>query len=82
MLTDDDVKRNVAANLQRLLADRGLTRTALASKTGDALMTISSACAGKYVPGAGLLARIAEVLDVSVDRIVAAPPEINSRQSA
>ena len=75
MATDIEVKSNVSANLQRLLRDRGLTRTALAQMTGDPLMTISSTVSGKYVPNVALLSRIADALDVSIDRLISAPPE-------
>lgn len=73
--TDTEVKSNLSANLHRLLRDRGLTRTALSQMTGDPLMTISSTVAGKHVPNVALLSRIADALDVSIDRLISAPPE-------
>lgn len=81
MLTDEQVKLNVASNVKRLLRDRGLSQKALAELTGDAEMTISALCRGLYVPGAGLLARVAEALDVSQDRLTAQPPELSRRAS-
>lgn len=81
MISDDQLRQNIAANLQRLLETRGLTRSALARLTGDSLMTISVTVAGKHVPGTGVVARIAEALDVSVDRLVNAPPEQLSKVS-
>lgn len=81
MATDGEVKSNVSANLQRLLRDRGLTRTALSQMTGDPLMTISVIVAGKHVPNVALLSRIADALDVSIDRLISAPPEKMSAAS-
>ena len=74
VITDEEVKRHLAVNLTRILDERKLTRTELARRTGDPLMTISTACAGKCVPGAGIVARIAEALDVDVDRLIGPPP--------
>lgn len=81
MLTDEQVKVNVAANLRRLLADRGLSQRQLAVLTGDNEMTISNACRGVHVPGAGIITRIAEALDVSTDRLTGPVPKI-SRQAS
>jgi transcriptional regulator with XRE-family HTH domain len=81
MLTDDDVKANLSENLARLLADRGWSQSELARRTTDHVMTISRICRGQNAPTAGVLARIAEALDVSIDRLVSQPP-MPSRQSA
>lgn len=75
MPTDIEARANIAANLNRILADRGWSYTNLAKATGDPLMTISRLCRGQNVPGAGVLARVAEALDVSMDRLVGAPPK-------
>ena len=75
MVSDDQTKNNIAENLRRILESRGLEQKFLADATGENQMTISRIVRGKNVPGAGVLARIAEALDVSIDRLVQAPPE-------
>lgn len=81
MLTDEQVKANVAANVPRLLVERRMTQKQLAERTGDPQMTISAMCRGLYVPGAGLITRVAEALDVSTDRLTGSPPEFSRRAS-
>ena len=81
VISDDQAKKNIAANIRRLLAARGWTQTDLSEAAHENKMTISNVCTGKHVPGAGLLARIAEALDVSIDRLVDSPPE-KSKTSA
>jgi transcriptional regulator with XRE-family HTH domain len=75
MITDDEVRANIAANINRLLEDRGWSRAELARKTGDNQVTINLICNGRHVPRSGLLARIAEAFDVSMDRLAAEVPE-------
>lgn len=74
MLSDDEVKVNLAANLTRLLHDRDWSQSELARRTTDPIMTISRICRGQNAPTAGVLTRIAEALDVSIDRLVSPPP--------
>jgi len=74
MISDDAVRRNIAANLARFLADRGWTPLELSRRTGDPQATIYGVCRGKHMPGAGILARISEATGVSVDRLIAPPP--------
>lgn len=74
MPSDDEARENIAANLQRILLSRGLTQTDLARATGDPVATISRIYKGQNQPLAGVLARIAEALDVSVDRLLSPPP--------
>ena len=85
MVTDEQAKENIKANLARLLVDRGWSQNELARRTKESRMTISNVCRGNHVPSAALLARIAEALDVSMDRIVDFPPEpvaTNSRKAS
>jgi len=74
MIEDNVAKRNIAANLHRLLDDRGWSQSHLSRLTGDPLMTVSRAVRGENLPGVGVLARFAEALDVSIDRLVGPPP--------
>ena len=82
MHTDPEVKANLAANVARLLKDRGLTQTDLARMTGDPLMTISRVVRGQNDVRCGVVARIAEALDVSSDRLTGAPPRKNLQKTA
>ncbi len=88
MLSDHDVAQNIAANLSRLLEDRGWSQLELCRRTGEQSGTISRISNGKQLASGAILARIAEAFDVSVDRLVQAPPEklpenlVSSRESA
>ena len=75
MISSDDAKRNLSANIKRLLADRGWSQTELCQRTEQAHATISRTINGLNVPSAVVLARIAEALDVSIDRLLAPPSE-------
>lgn len=77
MLTDEDAKRNLAGNLQRLMENRGINQSDLARLTGEPVMTISRAFRGENMPRASVLARIAEAMDVSIDRLLGKPPEFS-----
>lgn len=70
MLKDSEAKSNVASNLKRLLGECGISQRELSRKTGDPIMTINDVVNGRTMPGAGILARIAEALSVSVDAIL------------
>jgi transcriptional regulator with XRE-family HTH domain len=74
VISDDRAKRNIAANVRRLLQDRQWTQAELATKTQEKQATISRIVNGLHVPGAGVVARIAEAFDVSADRLLAEPP--------
>ena len=78
MLSDDDVLRNLAANVQRLLAAREWSQQQLSRATGEDPMTISRIIRGKNMPGTGVIARVAEAFDVSIDRLTGTPPEQNA----
>jgi len=81
VIDDDRAKQNIATNLGRLLSTRAWTQTALAEATGVSQSRISQIVRGHHMPGAGLLARIAEAFDVSIDRLVSPPPEEISADS-
>lgn len=75
MISDDRARRNIAANVRRLLQDRQWTQAELAEKTREKQATISRIVNGLHMPRASVLARIAEAFDVSADRLLAEPPE-------
>ncbi len=80
MVTDKEARDNIAANTVRLLEARGWTQQDLADATGESKMAISNIVRAQYVTNAATLARIAEALDVTVDRLISAPPaKISSR---
>ena len=81
MIDDNQAKRNIAANLARLLEAREWTQSALARMIDEDQPRISQLLRAQHMPGAGLLARIAEAFDVSVDRLLGTPPEENSVDS-
>jgi transcriptional regulator with XRE-family HTH domain len=74
MLTDDEVRVNLAGNLSRILPQRRMTQAQLSRLTGESQEIISRAVRGISVVGSGTIARIAEALDVSMDRLVAPAP--------
>ena len=74
MISDSATCRNIAANLRRILDERELNQSDLSRMTGDPVMTISRLCRGRNVPKVGVVARAAEALDVSIDRLTGPPP--------
>ena len=74
MISDDQARQNIAANLQRIMGERGISQTRLASMTGQPIMTISRLVRGQNEPRIALVAQVAEALDVSMDRLVSPPP--------
>ena len=82
VVSNDEARENIAANITRLLDARGWNQQDLADATGESKMTISNIVRGNYLTNAGTVARIAEALDVTVDRLISAPPEkISSKRS-
>ena len=79
MITDKDAKRNLVANLARLMENRDINQTQLAELTKQPINTISRACRGENVPRGTVLARLAEALDVSIDRLLGPPPEFSEK---
>lgn len=75
MYTNQDVAINVAINIKRLLQDRSMTQADLSRRTRESEMTISRAVKGDSIIGIGIMTRIAEAFDVSIDRLVSPPPE-------
>lgn len=70
VITDAQAKKNIAANITELLKERGLSQSELARATGEPRMTICRVSNGKHMPGAALLARISEALQVPIDYLV------------
>ena len=81
VIQDNQARQHIAANLRRILSERQLTQSQLAGMTGDTEMTISRICRGICTPGIGVICRIAEALDVSVDRLAGQPPKKISKSA-
>ncbi len=65
MLTDDEAKRNIAANVTKLRGER--SRYWLAKSLGVAPIQVTRIEEARHLPGSGVLARLAEILEVSTD---------------
>lgn len=78
MLTDEQAKRNIAANVTRLQGDLSYGELARrCSLKNDRIYpsAIQRIARGENMPGAGLLARLAEALGASVDELLDFPPK-------
>jgi transcriptional regulator with XRE-family HTH domain len=82
MLTIDEAKANISANVRRILKARGMTVMNLAKLTKEPQNSVYRVVRGDNEPGAVLLARIAEALDVSVDRLLSFPEKSKKSGSA
>lgn len=85
MQTQQQVIANVAANVARILEERGISQADLARMAGESEMNISRVVRGKNEPGAALLSHVAEALQVSVDYLLTphpSAPQKKTRRSA
>lgn len=82
LLTDNEIKANISANLRRLLDLRGWAQSDLARESDVKEMMISLVVRGISLPGISIAARIADALETSIDKLIAPPPEKKSRRSA
>ena len=73
VISAEDAKANISANIRRILDARGMTPYTLAKMTGKPQNSIYRLVRGENEPGAVMLAQIAEALDVSIDRLFAYP---------
>lgn len=77
MLSDQQTLANIAANLTRLMDGKSYSQLARDCSTPTERAypaTIERICKGRHMPGAGLLARIAEALGVTTDDLLDSPP--------
>jgi len=75
VIDDDTALQNIAANVTRMMADRGISQTALAEMVGGKQPTISRICHGTNMPSASVLRRIAEALETSMEILIDSPPK-------
>jgi transcriptional regulator with XRE-family HTH domain len=68
VLTDEQAKANIAANVARLRGAR--TRSWLARECGTYPIAITRIERGDHLPTSGLLARLAEALDTTADALL------------
>ncbi len=82
-VSDNQALANISGNLRRLLVARAVSQNGLAREIGESPTRINQYVQGKKMPGAGVLSRIAEFLDVSIDEIVGQkPPRRSGKKSA
>jgi hypothetical protein len=72
VLTDEQAQKNIAANVKRLRGSRSLGWLARAVESYP--INISRIEDATSMPGGGMLSRLAEALEVTVDDLLAAPP--------
>lgn len=82
MLSDEQIKENISVNIMRILDLRGWSQSELSRVSGVPQMTVSAVIRKVNLPGVGIASRLAEALDVTVDRLIAEPPKRNSRTIA
>ena len=80
-MQDNEATNNIAANVSRLLEERGMSQRALARAANEPVMNISRLVHGKNEPGIGILTRIAEVLETTVDALLAPTGKSISRKN-
>lgn len=73
---------NIAANVSRLLKEKGWSQGELARQAGERPMTISRIIHRAHMPTLPVVASIATALEVTVDFLLSDPPEKNSRRRA
>jgi len=72
-ITDEQAKRNIAANVKRLRGDRSLNW--LARQVGTCPIHITRLERASHLPTSGLLARLAGALGVTTDDLLRMPVE-------
>jgi hypothetical protein len=77
VLTDDQAIERIAENVAHFRGPR--SRSWLAREAGTYPINITRIENKESMPGAGLIARIAEALEVSVDQLLAPPFKKSSR---
>ena len=70
MLTDDQAKVFLAANLRRILIARKLSLRALGRLINETPMRLSNISRGAVIPDVACVSRSAEALDVSIEALL------------
>ena len=82
-MSDEQTKQNIARNICRLLALRESpenTQAWLGERCGESRMRINLYARGEKMASAGVISRIAEALEVSVDELIGSPPRARRRK--
>lgn len=80
-VTNAEAAENIAENVARLLADRDWSQRELSRRTKDPHMSIVNALSGDHIPNAGILARMAEALETTVDSLLSRPKAKTPKKS-
>jgi len=67
VITPAEATKYVGKNVERIIREKNISQKELARRAGIPEMTISRIIRFKNEPGIGVVARIAEALDVMVD---------------
>lgn len=73
MVNTTEARANIACNVRFFIRKRGITQSELARLSGENRMFISRVCNDKTLPNAASLARIAESLGVTSERLMENP---------
>ena len=68
-VNDTKTREVLSRNLQKCLRERAWSVRKLAKESGDPVMTIHNVVRGRNLPKAGVLVRVAEALQVTVDSL-------------
>ena len=77
MIDRDHAKKNIHANLVRLLAVRGWSIRDLVFASGEPHNNVYRTVRGESVPSAVTLRNLADALDVNTDTLLNPPPKQN-----
>jgi len=81
VLTDQEMLRNLSENLAISLDAQEMSQAELARRIGENEMRVSRYVRGESMPGTGVILRIAEALDVSLEELTL-PPKKRKKKSA
>jgi transcriptional regulator with XRE-family HTH domain len=78
VITDEQAKEWIAANVSRLMKERGLTQVDIAAITGEQQMRIWRIANGLNLPSSAVLKRVAEALETTADELMSEPALVES----
>ncbi len=81
MVSEKQLKKNIALNVQRLMTGSKVTQVQLAEAIGVKQATISNILRQINMPSVMILHRIAEFFDSSIDRLTAKPAKSLSKSA-
>jgi transcriptional regulator with XRE-family HTH domain len=81
VISDEEALARIAHHVNRILAERGMSRYRLSKLTGESEQAIKHIADGVHMPRASFLARIAEGLGAKVDDLLKPiPTDTKSRK--